>query len=1053
MLLYAHQSLRAAVFVAMLCSTPLLSAADVKNFTQKPEVVPAKVRGEPAKPQAKENRPQEDLLKNGPKPFWIWGADDKRRYVLRKEFDAGATAGWLKAACDNRMRLVLNGREIATTSDWQRPVEADVSKLLKQGKNVLEVDVTNAEGPAGFVLKLALTKPGEKTHYLISDESWQSREPRRSIKPVPARKIAQLGGDPWKDVFAAPATISTFSNTFHVLPGFQVERLFTVPRGELGSWVCIAFDNKGRLLASDEGRKGICRITLPPLGSSQEVKVERLDAKVSGAQGMQWAFDSLYVMVNGGGNSGLYRLRSSRGDDRFDELTKLRPIAGVGEHGPHCVRLAPDGKSLYFVCGNLTNLPPKIDSSRIPLNWGEDLLLPRMWDGNGFARGRLAPGGWITQTDPDSKKLDFFSVGYRNAYRFSFNADGEMFAYDSDMEWDLGMPWYRPTRLVHATSGSEFGWRSGTGKWPTYYVDSLPPVLDIGPGSPVGMTFGYGTRFPAKYQKALYLLDWTFGTIYAVHLDSEGSSYKGVKEEFLSRTPLPLTDAAVGPDGALYFTIGGRGTQSELFRVTYTGSEPSNPIEAHDPRNSEQRALRHKLEAYHRPAAHQAKAIDFIYPHLGHGDRFIRYAARIALEQQKSSLWQNRLLGEKDAETLITGAVAFARQGDKKMQAQLLAALDRLDFDKLTETQQLELLRVYQLIFTRMGEPDSATASRLVKKLDALYPARRSPAERGNEDAMNRELSTLLVYLKSPTVIAKTIALMRQERRSPAARGNEERGEHMDELLARNRGYGDTIAKMLANGADFQKLHYLLVLRNLRDGWTWEQRQFYFEWLNGARKRSGGASYQGFLNNIEKDAFENASEPERLAIEAAGLRKPFKMKELPKPKGPGHDWKLDALVKFAEPKLKDRNFKNGQKMYAAARCIVCHRFGGEGGATGPDLSQVAGRFNLKDLCESIIEPSKVVSDQYRASTLTTESGKVYTGRIVNETKGKLTILLDPEDSTKIAEVKKSDVEEVKASPVSLMPEGLLKQLNDDEMLDLLAYLLSRGDPQNPMFRR
>jgi putative heme-binding domain-containing protein len=1032
MLLYAHRSLGPAVFAAILCSTPLLRAADVKSFTQKPVVAPTKVRGEPAKPQAKEIRPQDDLLKNGPKPLWIWGADENRRYVLRKEFDEGATAGRLKATCDNRMRLLLNGQEIARTSDWQRPVEADVSKLLKPGKNILEADVTNDEGPAGFVLKLALTKPGEKTRYLISDESWQAREPRKSGKPTPARKIGQLGDGPWMDVFDFQASISSFSDTFHVLPGFQVERLFTVPRDELGSWVCIAFDNKGRLIASDEGRKGLCRITLPPLGSSQEVKVERLDAKVSGGQGLQWAFDSLYVMVNGGGNSGLYRLRDTNGDDRFDNVAKLRPIAGSGEHGPHAVRLAPDGKSLYFVCGNLTNLPPKIDSSRIPVNWSEDLLLPRLWDGNGFARGRLAPGGWITQTDPDSKKLDFFSIGYRNAYRFSFNADGEMFAYDSDMEWDLGMPWYRPTRLVHATSGSEFGWRSGTGKWPTYYLDSLPPVLDIGPGSPVGMTFGYGTRFPAKYQKALYLLDWTFGTIYAVHLEPDGSSYKGVKEEFLSRTPLPLTD------GALYFTIGGRGTQSELFRVTYVGSEPTSPIDPRDSRNSELRELRHKLETHHRLAADQAKAIDFIYPDLGHGDRFIRYAARVALEHQKPSLWQNRLLGEKDAETLITGAVAFARQGDKKMQTQLLTALDRLDFDKLTEMQQLELLRVYQLIFIRMGEPDASTASRLAKKLDPHYPAKN--------DLFNRELSTLLVYLKSPTVIAKTIALMRQE----STKTNVER---MEDLLARNRGYGDTIAKMLANGADPQKLHYILVLRNLRDGWTWEQRKFYFEWLNGARKRSGGASYQGFLNNIEKDAFENSSESERLAIEAAGLRKPFKMKELPKPKGPGHDWKLDALVKFAEPKLKDRNFKNGQKMYAAARCIVCHRFDGEGGATGPDLSQVAGRFNLKDLCESIVEPSKVVSDQYRASTLTTESGKVYTGRIVNEANGKLTILLDPEDSTKIAEVKKSAVEEVKPSSVSLMPEGLLKQLNDDEVLDLLAYLLSRGDSHNPMFRR
>ncbi len=68
-----------------------------------------------------------------------------------------------------------------------------------------------------------------------------------------------------------------------------------------------------------------------------------------------------------------------------------------------------------------------------------------------------------------------FSIGYRNPYDMDFNRDGELFVYDADMEWDMGMPWYRPTRVVHATSGSEFGWRSGSGKWPTYYADSLPP--------------------------------------------------------------------------------------------------------------------------------------------------------------------------------------------------------------------------------------------------------------------------------------------------------------------------------------------------------------------------------------------------------------------------------------------------------------------------------------------------------------------------------------------------------------------------------------------------
>src|SRR5690606_20080829 len=130
------------------------------------------------------------------------------------------------------------------------------------------------------------------------------------------------------------------------------------------------------------------------------------------------------------------------------------------------------------------------------------------------------------------------SIGYRNQYDIAFNADGELFSYDADMEWDFGAPWYRPTRAVHSTSGSEFGWRSGTGKWPAYYEDSLPAVVDLGPGSPVGVAFGYGAKFPAKYQKALYLLDWTYSMIYAIHLTPDGSSYKATTEEFAVGQPM-----------------------------------------------------------------------------------------------------------------------------------------------------------------------------------------------------------------------------------------------------------------------------------------------------------------------------------------------------------------------------------------------------------------------------------------------------------------------------------------------------------------------------------
>jgi putative heme-binding domain-containing protein len=973
-------------------------------------------------------------------PVWIWGADIDKRYFLRKEFDGDSAKATLRATCDNKMTIFINGREVLQSDTWERPVEMDVRKFIKPGKNVLLAEVENQGGPAGFILKLTLTSAKGDKREIVSDASWEAAESRDAKRWVPARRIAKLGEGPWGDAFYAEAGApNPRAGVFATLPGFQVERLLLVPKAELGSWVSLTVDDKGRLIASDQDNKGLYRITPPPIGKAEPVKVERISTRITGAQGLQFAFGSLYVSVNGGPGSGLYRMTSTKGDDQFDKIEKLASIRGGGEHGPHGLRLSPDGKSILLVCGNHTMPPTKIDSSRIPTNWAEDLLLPRQWDANGHARGIYAPGGYIVRTDPNGKTWEMVSIGYRNCYDLALNADGELFTYDSDMEWDMGAPWYRPTRICHVTSDSEFGWRSGTGVWPAWNIDSLPPALDVGPGSPVGIEFGYGAKFPAKYQKALFCCDWTFGTIYAMHLEPQGSSYKAVKEEFLSRTPLPLTDVAIGRDGAMYFVTGGRGTQSELFRVTYAGNESTEPADYHDPRGAELRALRHQLEQYQQKVGDPAKAVEFIYPHLNHPDRFIRYAARVALEHQPVERWQQRVLAEDKPDALIAGAVALARQGDKLLQSNLLRNLDRADFAGLSEFQQLGLLRAYSLAFIRMGEPDKETAARLARKFDAYFPAK--------SDALNRELAAMLVYLKSPTIVAKCIELMKQESKAPP------RSDITDDLLARNRGYGGTIAKMLANSADQQKFYYAFILRNVHEGWTMEQRRFWFQWLSDARQKSGGASYQGFINNTEKDAFDNASDADRLAIEALGLRKPYKPKELPKVMGPGREWTLDDLVKFAEPRMKGRNFKNGEKMFAAARCVVCHRFNGDGGATGPDLSQVAGRFSLKDLCESIVLPSKVISDQYRASVVSLKSGKDYTGRIVSETKDTLTILLDPEDSTKVAEVKKSDIEEQKPSPTSTMPDGLLKTLNDNEVLDLLAYLLSRGDPGSAMFRK
>ncbi|MCA9048151.1 MAG: heme-binding protein, partial [Planctomycetaceae bacterium] len=480
--------LRPALLVLFVFGTPFRPATAQQTFRQPVESQPVMERGAeiPGAEADRESQPKitDSEFNAGPTPEWIWGPDNHSDYVLAFEFElTGIAAAQLKASCDNVGTVYVNDQQVATGSEWQEPMSADVTRHLRSGKNRVTAKVANQGGVAAFVLKLAVKDSAGKVTHVVTSPDWTFRA-KNSDDGSPAVSRGSYGDGPWGRVFDNVGDSSRIPNgTFEVPPGFVVDRLFTVPKEELGSWVCIAFDNKGRLLASDQGDKGICRITLPavpgrsagrkPSDSDEgETIVERLDFskcqyQPSGAQGMLWAFDSLYFCCNGGPGSGLYRARDTDDDDQFDECVKLKEFRGGGEHGPHSIRLSPDGKRIFVIAGNHTDPPfnpgEELEnenySSRIPTNWGEDLLLPRMWDANGHARGKLAPGGWIASTDPDGKTWDIWSIGYRNPYDMAFNADGELFAYDADMEWDVGTPWYRPTRVVHATSGSEFGWR------------------------------------------------------------------------------------------------------------------------------------------------------------------------------------------------------------------------------------------------------------------------------------------------------------------------------------------------------------------------------------------------------------------------------------------------------------------------------------------------------------------------------------------------------------------------------------------------------------------
>lgn len=1004
-----------------------------------------------------------DILNELPAPTWVWGKDQGKTQFVRTTFDTPANleSASIVTTCDNALTLWINGKELAQSKEWSTPVNINVlANLAKTGKNVIAIKAENQGGAAGLIAKLVLTsKGGTKEIIMTGKDGWKLSDTEAAGWQAVAfddsawaqpEKISALGTPPWGipggnagGVKAgggnagggnAGGGSALTPDKLKIAEGFRAELLYTVPAGEQGSWVALTKDDAGRLIASDQGGKGLFRISVKDTEGETHVNVEKIPVDISGAQGMTWANGKLYAHVTG---VGLFTATDTNNDGMLDAKEDLGGAKGGGEHGNHAIIPDTDGKNLLIVSGNHTALPKELVKGS-STTWSEDHLLPRDWDANGHAKGILAPGGWICKATPDGKNYYVQSMGYRNQYDIALNRFGDIFTYDSDMEWDMGMPWYRPTRVCHATNGADFGWRSGSGVWPAYYEDSLPPVVDIGPGSPTGTVMGTGAKFPTKYQDAIFALDWTFGTIYAIHLTPQGASYTAKTEEFISGAPLPVSDAIIGNDGALYFTTGGRGTQSALYRVVYTGKESiaaptgDGPAEA-----AKARALRHSLEVFH--GTKNPKAVAAAWPHLSSTDRFIRNAARVAIEAQPAAEWAEKVFSEKNTQAKITAAIALARSNDKQYKAQLITSLLELSPDSLEENQLLGLIRAYGLTFMRLGAPDAKEKAAVITELNSLFPA-KTPH-------LNTELAQILVYLDAPDVVSRTMEMIRNPSKPVVP--------DWSELIARNGKYGSSIRKLLDNPTPAQEIGYAFILRNVRYGWTIKERREYVSFLNNAGKFSGGNSYAGFLTNIRSEALVNASEAERAALaDLTGEKIAAKLDfAITPPKGPGQAWTVASALAAIEENgaMQGRDFNSGRNLLHATACASCHHFDGTGGSIGPDITTVRNKFSTRDLLEAIIEPSKVISDQYGSSTVTLNDGKTHAGLVITE--GDIVTVHTADPKAKPVVINHSDVKSIKVSPISQMPPGLINSLSTDELRDLIAYLMSRGNPEDPMFKK
>lgn len=1224
-------------------------------------------------------------------PHWIWrntgkpnGETAAETAYFRKSFLVKEPSRLaLSAAADNAFKLYLDGKPVLEGQEWQTSTSVVVP--ISRGPHVLAVSATNeAAGPAallvgGGVLPLGQGAPIQTnatwraTDKIPAGDAWTKVDFDDDAWPR-AVDLGALGVGPW----GAIALGGDSSSRFHAAEGLSVET--AAEPMVTGSVVAFTFDPTGAPCVSIE--RGPIAKLIDDDGDGRYDRRRTIESQVTNCQGLAFIRDALWVVGEGPQGSGLYRLEDPDTSGVFKRVTMIRLTnGGMGEHGPHAVGLGPDGL-LYMNNGNHAHLKPPInlDSPVNVIYEGE--LLDHFNDPRGHAAGIMAPGGEIMRSADSGATWSRIVAGFRNEYDFAFHADGSLFSFDSDMEWDVGLPWYRPVRVTFCPTGAEFGWRNGSGKWPTYYPDSLPAVLDVGRGSPTGVTFYRAGRLPKVFHDNFLICDWSQGRILAVGLERKGASFAATPRELVTGQPLNCTDIEVGPDQAVYFTTGGRGTQGGLFRVVpkdapapkaqlaatprdalamasplasftqkhYADIKASNPElwaktleqvarneSTHETAPDRLRALEILCTAGPAPSdallvalaadssppvrgralgllglrsgativaaltralgdsdpfvrrlaceglmqqPHETIPIPLLIPLLADPDRFVRGAARTAIEHGDLVAARDAILAIHEPRPLVEGMLALVRATplEAHIQEQLLKMEETLlekpleGPAKLDDALVVDLLRVIELTLIRGPESRDTQASR---GLQSLLLTR---IDTKTDSPIMRETARILAYLNEPLAVYP--------------------------ILMHQRTVADHQAQ----------IHDAYCLRAFKNGWNTDMKMQLWAWHQTASAWEGGFSFQGYLdvmiqelvarmNNLERDraigmgqsfpfptrvlvrgldlearpnmasaiaalygrlggtaadgelksviveklassdrpeahralheiadhdpdhgdliarALAGRATPDDVAIlaKALGSRDDNTVRTVvqalerlkatpsgPEPlaaliraarrMGPGmnshlntlasrwtgapkpaktasHDsllaaWESIYRAKFpgAPPistdvkapetaytlprlikgvidagLLKTASSERGRGVVKRAKCLDCHKFGADGQGVGPDLTTLNSRFRPAEVLESIVDPSKVISDQYKPLSVATVDGRILNGMPIGSDAKSLVLLLS--DGSKVT-IPTADIDEKKASTVSVMPPGLLNSLSLSEIADLLALFES-----------
>ncbi|MEZ6049121.1 MAG: c-type cytochrome [Planctomycetaceae bacterium] len=849
------------------------------------------------------------------------------RTVVRSD---GPSTGALRLVSSDPFELRVNGTKVGTGKAGEL-YRFNLNGIVRRGPNVIAVKVDHASGKAGLFVDGEVRNQGGRSFPFDSGAEWMATNKAPASDWSTAdfntegwEKVNVLGvhtDSPWNDLELKDSYLDRYA----LAPGYKIERI-----GEpdlVGSLIAMTWGNKGRVIASQE-RGPIITIS-DENGDGIYDKVSNYTDQIKNCQGLCTVLNDLYAVGQGPSGVGVYRLPDNNNDGAADEIIFVgKNKSGIGEHGPHDVVWGPDGW-LYHNMGNHAWMDVEAQPNSPSKNTYEGVLLqPSFKDAGGHATNITEPGGSIWRFTPDGSKWWREVSGFRNEYDIAFNQYGDLFTFDSDMEWDVGMPWYRPVRVNHCVSGAEFGWRTGATKWPGYFLDSLPTTVDIGRGSPTGVVFYEHTHFPKKEQGAFLICDWSMGRIISVPLQKAGATYAGDFETIVSGNPLNVSDIEVDRDGSMVFCVGGRNTEGGLYRVTY-GDAELKPQSAST--IDELIALPQISSAWAREDAAAVKAS------VGEGawiTKLVTVAKNGSAEEQIRALTLLSQFGPKPeldllielagSENAMVRSFVTLLLGDHPDKKTYLALESLLrDADPMVARRACEA-------YVRLDQvPPVEPLVNLLASEDrhVRFAARRSlemiPAESWKEAVLTSVHPSVRTYgllamwhVKAiePSQMLEEVLKLQEFGRGgmsdrtlletlrlaalalmDGANGStaEQLGKNLVEFfptentdvnveLARLLAHLDVaeatpeiVAYLVNNPSQEGQIQIATFLSYVRNGWTLDLQRQYLGWYEGTRSWEGGNSFVPYLANILSSGIAKFSAEDRKALLLEGVSRPF----------------------------------------------------------------------------------------------------------------------------------------------------------------------------------